>query len=101
MCDDENGQYSAGSGLGMGSCSVVQPISNPPTLFSYCSSFDDVQLSANQPSGYRDADWIQSYNGHSNGDYYLWWTSTGWVFKYQTTDKGAGYVPTVCGYAPY
>lgn len=73
---------------------------DPNNPYPYCDFLANTQPAGSSSSG--DADWIQAYNGHSNGHYYLWWvTGTGWVFKYQTSETGGGYVPAVCQSTPF
>ncbi|MGH9397858.1 MAG: hypothetical protein ACRD18_13540, partial [Terriglobia bacterium] len=53
---------------------------------------------------YGDADWIQDYNTHSGGYYYLWWNASTheWNFKYNNpSQRGYNYVPEVCNSASY
>ncbi len=112
MCQYKGGQYSAGSGLGMASCSTVQPISNPPSDLPDCSSFDGAQLTANQPSAYRDAEWITDYNGTGGVSglyppgYYIIWdqSSDAWTFNIlQSPPPGhyGSYVGDVCNSSSY
>lgn len=77
---------------------------DPSPYDTKLSSYQYCSFVATQPignHGFGDADWIQDYNGHSNQHWYLWWTSTGWVFKYNTSENGYNYVPSVCNSAPY
>lgn len=69
--------------------------------YAYCQFEADTLALGNYSFG--DADWIQDYNTHSTQHWYLWWDATllKWDFKYNTSDKGSNYVPSVCGYAPY
>ncbi|MGH9444603.1 MAG: hypothetical protein ACRD3O_02555 [Terriglobia bacterium] len=52
---------------------------------------------------YGDADWIQDYNTHSGGYYYLWWVAgAGWQFKWKNPSQaGYNYAEEVCEHAPY
>lgn len=113
MCTYKGGTYKAGSGMGMGSCSVVKPITNPPDNLPDCPSFDGAPLTAGQPSGYRDAEWITDYNGTGGvpnlfeAGYYIVWNKTGhdysWTFNIlQNPSSGYGsYVGDVCNSSSY
>ncbi len=87
---------------------------NHPSNLPDCPSFDGAQLTASQPSAYRDAEWITDYNGTGGvpgkfpAGYYIVWNKPGepantWSFNIlQSPPPGeyGSYVGDVCN-APY